>query len=210
MPATAGIGVARDRAGLAGAACDRRVGVRPEQTGGRREDRGDGTAMGLTGLVVDEALRGWPSAAEWLPAACDADVAPFDRGSIEVRVGPTKGRVRLPAYGVRGRPHRGEMGVPPGARPPDALTGSPVGWAVERPRKRGACFTRLARVGPTTPTRAGRLADASVDHTEARKTQTGLTGEQASTAVGISPRAADWLWAYARAWLFERMHPDAR
>jgi hypothetical protein len=32
---------------------------------------------------------------------------------------------------------------------------------------------------------------ASVDHTDARKTQTGLTGEQASTAVGISPRAAD-------------------
>jgi hypothetical protein len=28
---------------------------------------------------------------------------------------------------------------------------------------------RLARVGPTTPTRAGRLADASVDQTDARK-----------------------------------------
>jgi hypothetical protein len=25
--------------------------------------------------------------------------------------------------------------------------------------------------GPTTPTRAGRLADASVDHTEARKAE---------------------------------------
>jgi hypothetical protein len=32
--------------------------------------------------------------------------------------------------------------------------------------------SRVARFGPTTPTRAGRLADASVDHTEARK----LTG----------------------------------
>jgi hypothetical protein len=29
----------------------------------------------------------------------------------------------------------------------------------------------LARVGPTTPTRAGRLADASVDPTEARNSQ---------------------------------------
>src|SRR5262249_15167034 len=58
MPATAGIGVARDRAGLAGAAGDRRVGVRPEQTGGRREDRGHDTAMGLDGLVLHEALRG--------------------------------------------------------------------------------------------------------------------------------------------------------
>jgi hypothetical protein len=27
----------------------------------------------------------------------------------------------------------------------------------------------VARFGPTTPTRAARLADASVDHTEARK-----------------------------------------
>jgi hypothetical protein len=54
------------------------------------------------------------------------------------------------------------------------------------------------------------LLAASVDPTDARKTQTGLTGEQASAAVGISPRAADALWAYARAWLFERMHPDAR
>jgi hypothetical protein len=28
--------------------------------------------------------------------------------------------------------------------------------------------SRVVRVGPTTPTRAARLADASVDHTEAR------------------------------------------
>jgi RNA polymerase sigma factor (TIGR02999 family) len=38
----------------------------------------------------------------------------------------------------------------------------------------------------------------------------GLTGDQAAAALGISPRAADSLWAYARAWLFERMHPDGR
>ena len=38
----------------------------------------------------------------------------------------------------------------------------------------------------------------------------GLTGEQAAAALGVSPRAADALWAYARAWLFERMHPDGR
>jgi hypothetical protein len=31
-------------------------------------------------------------------------------------------------------------------------------------------FARVARFGPTTPTRAGRLADASVDETDARKT----------------------------------------
>ena len=38
----------------------------------------------------------------------------------------------------------------------------------------------------------------------------GLTGEQAAAALGVSHRAADSLWAYARAWLFERMHPDGR
>jgi hypothetical protein len=70
--------------------------------------------------------------------------------------------------------------------------------------------SRVARVGPTTPTRARRPFDASVDHTEARNTLTGLTGEQAAAALGVSPRAADSLWAYARAWLFERLHPDAR
>jgi len=38
----------------------------------------------------------------------------------------------------------------------------------------------------------------------------GLTGDQAAAALGISPRAADSLWTYARAWLFERLHPDGR
>jgi hypothetical protein len=33
----------------------------------------------------------------------------------------------------------------------------------------GAVESTLARFGPTTPTRARRLADASVDPTEARK-----------------------------------------
>ena len=38
----------------------------------------------------------------------------------------------------------------------------------------------------------------------------GLTDDQAAAALGISPRAVDSLWAYARAWLFQRMHPDGR
>jgi RNA polymerase sigma factor (TIGR02999 family) len=32
----------------------------------------------------------------------------------------------------------------------------------------------------------------------------GLTGEQSAEILGISPRSADFLWAYARAWLFEK------
>jgi RNA polymerase sigma factor (TIGR02999 family) len=38
----------------------------------------------------------------------------------------------------------------------------------------------------------------------------GLTGDQTAAALGISPRAADSLWAYARAWLFEKLNPDGR
>jgi len=79
---------------------------------------------------------GWPSSAEWRSAAFDAKVAPYYQSFIEVRVEPTKGRVRLLPYGVHCRLHRCEMGVPPGARPPDALRDSPVEWVVELPRER--------------------------------------------------------------------------
>ena len=34
----------------------------------------------------------------------------------------------------------------------------------------------------------------------------GLTGDQAAEVLGISPRSADLLWAFARAWLFETLH----
>ena len=33
----------------------------------------------------------------------------------------------------------------------------------------------------------------------------GLTGDQAAAALGVSPRTADALWAYARAWLFDHL-----
>ena len=38
----------------------------------------------------------------------------------------------------------------------------------------------------------------------------GLTGEQAAEVLGISPRSVDLLWAYARAWLFERLQRQGR
>jgi RNA polymerase sigma factor (TIGR02999 family) len=37
----------------------------------------------------------------------------------------------------------------------------------------------------------------------------GLTGDQAAEVLGISPRAADQLWAYARAWLFEKLRRES-
>jgi RNA polymerase sigma factor (TIGR02999 family) len=33
----------------------------------------------------------------------------------------------------------------------------------------------------------------------------GLTGDEAAASLGISPRSADLLWSYARAWMFERL-----
>jgi RNA polymerase sigma factor (TIGR02999 family) len=36
----------------------------------------------------------------------------------------------------------------------------------------------------------------------------GLTGEQTAEVLGISARAADLLWAYARAWLFEKLQRE--
>jgi RNA polymerase sigma factor (TIGR02999 family) len=36
----------------------------------------------------------------------------------------------------------------------------------------------------------------------------GLTGREAAEALGISPRKADQVWAYARAWLLERLNDD--
>jgi RNA polymerase sigma factor (TIGR02999 family) len=55
-----------------------------------------------------------------------------------------------------------------------------------------------------------RLAAANPRAAEAVKLRffAGLTMDQAAAALGVSPRAADSLWAYARAWLFERIHPD--
>jgi RNA polymerase sigma factor (TIGR02999 family) len=37
----------------------------------------------------------------------------------------------------------------------------------------------------------------------------GLTGDQTAEVLGISPRAADQLWAYARAWLFEKLQRES-
>lgn len=37
----------------------------------------------------------------------------------------------------------------------------------------------------------------------------GLTGDQTAEILGISPRSADLLWAYARAWLFEKLKRES-
>jgi RNA polymerase sigma factor (TIGR02999 family) len=52
-----------------------------------------------------------------------------------------------------------------------------------------------------------RLAEADPRAAELVKLRffAGLTGDQAAAVLGIAPRSADLLWAYARAWLFEKL-----
>jgi RNA polymerase sigma factor (TIGR02999 family) len=53
----------------------------------------------------------------------------------------------------------------------------------------------------------GQLAAADPQAAELVKLRffSGLTGDEAARALGISPRTADSLWAYARAWMFDRL-----
>ncbi len=56
----------------------------------------------------------------------------------------------------------------------------------------------------------GRLAGAAPRAAELVKLRFfgGLTGDETAAVLGISPRAADLLWAYARAWLFEKLQRE--
>ena len=56
----------------------------------------------------------------------------------------------------------------------------------------GAAEGVLVRVGPTTPTRAGRLVDASVDPTDARKSAALNVGREVDPASFIAVRKAAW------------------
>lgn len=48
------------------------------------------------------------------------------------------------------------------------------------------------------------IADARAAELVKLRFFAGLTGDQAAEVLGISPRSADFLWSYARAWLFEK------
>jgi RNA polymerase sigma factor (TIGR02999 family) len=52
-----------------------------------------------------------------------------------------------------------------------------------------------------------RLAAADARAAELVKLRffAGLTGDQAAEILGVAPRSADLLWAYARAWLFDQL-----
>ena len=81
-------------------------------------------------------LGGWPFSAEWLSAAFDANVAPFYQSFIEVRVEPSRRRIRLLPV-RRPRPTDLDRHGSVGRRAPlDAVPGSPVEWVVKMGQQR--------------------------------------------------------------------------
>jgi uncharacterized membrane protein HdeD (DUF308 family)/3',5'-cyclic AMP phosphodiesterase CpdA len=74
-------------------------------------------------------LNGWPFSTEWLSAAFDVNVAPFYQSFMEVRVEPSRSRIRLIPYGIHGRLRWSDFDASPSAVPsegPEAL----VEWVV--------------------------------------------------------------------------------
>lgn len=79
-------------------------------------------------------LGAWPFSAEWLSAMFDVNEAPFYQSFVEVRVEPSKGRVRFIPYGVHGRLRWAEMESSAEARPAGATADTPVEWVVPMPK----------------------------------------------------------------------------
>jgi uncharacterized membrane protein HdeD (DUF308 family)/3',5'-cyclic AMP phosphodiesterase CpdA len=79
----------------------------------------------------------WPFSAEWLSAAFDYNVAPFYQSFVEVRVEPSRDRVRLIPYGVHGRLRHADLQASPGSWPPRASGEDELEWVVPMGEARG-------------------------------------------------------------------------
>jgi hypothetical protein len=60
----------------------------------------------------------------------DVNAAPFYQSFVEVRVEPSKARIRFLPHGVHGRLTWADLEASPGAKPPDASPDTPVDWSV--------------------------------------------------------------------------------
>ncbi|MBL7865947.1 MAG: hypothetical protein JNK10_13780, partial [Cyclobacteriaceae bacterium] len=76
-------------------------------------------------------LDGWPFSAEWLSAMFDYNVSPYFQSFMEIRVEPSRRRVRLIPYSNHGRLKWSDMTSTEGARPPGAGAQDWVEWIVE-------------------------------------------------------------------------------
>lgn len=72
----------------------------------------------------------WPFSAEWLSAAFDVNQAPFYQSFLEVRVEPSKGRIRLIPFGVHGRLRWSDMQLSPHLHPPGVGPDAAAEWVV--------------------------------------------------------------------------------
>src|SRR5262249_27452752 len=72
----------------------------------------------------------WPFSPEWLSAAFDVNAAPFFQSFIEVRVEPSKRRVRLLPHGVHGQLRWRDLETSALLRPGGATPDTPVEWVV--------------------------------------------------------------------------------
>jgi hypothetical protein len=73
----------------------------------------------------------WPFSAEWVSAAFDVNTAPFYQSFVEVRVEPSRGRLRLIPHGVRGRLPWSDLEASAGTIPAPAGRDSLVEWVVD-------------------------------------------------------------------------------
>ena len=74
---------------------------------------------------------GWPFSAEWLSAAFDYNVAPFFQSFMEVRVEPSKKRVRYILYSQYGPLQWKDITTTPGARPDGVKPEDFVEWSFQ-------------------------------------------------------------------------------
>ena len=72
---------------------------------------------------------GWPFSAEWLSAAFDYNVAPFFQSFMEVRVEPSKKRVRYILYSQYGPLQWKDITTTPGVRPDGIKPEDFVEWS---------------------------------------------------------------------------------
>jgi hypothetical protein len=85
-----------------------------------------------------KSLGAWPFSAEWLSAVFDYNVAPFFQSFLEVKVEPSRNRVRLIPYGVHGRLTWREFGLSGERRANGGADQSLAQWIVPmRPRVAG-------------------------------------------------------------------------
>jgi len=73
----------------------------------------------------------WPFSPEWLSAALDYNVAPFFQSFVEVKVEPSRNRIRILPFGVHGQLRWRDLAHSPGVAPGSNDGDANAEWIVE-------------------------------------------------------------------------------